>query len=73
MQEELNGVTRLKEDLLEAMKNVESASQNSAETATEISVSTEEQVAGIGEIVETMDNMKSAIDDLNLLLKRNYE
>lgn len=71
LQEGLNGVTNLKEALLDAMKELEDASQNSTETAAEISASIEEQVTGIEEIVQTMDSMKNAVDELSLLLKRN--
>ncbi len=71
LQDELNGVDVLKDRLLDAMKEVEEASQNSVETTTEISASTEEQVAGIEEIVSTMDKMKAAVDELNSLLKQH--
>ena len=71
LQDELNGVAVLKDRLLDAMKEVEEASQNSVETTTEISASTEEQVAGIEEIVSTMDKMKAAVDELNSLLKQH--
>lgn len=71
LQDELNGVAILKDRLLDAMKEVEEASQNSVETTTEISASTEEQVAGIEEIVSNMDKMKMAVDELNSLLKQH--
>ena len=71
LQEELSGVASLKDKLLNAMKEVEQASQSSVDTTTEISVSTEEQVAGIEEIVSTMDKVKTAVDELNSLLKRH--
>lgn len=73
LQGELSGVSVLKDDLLDAMERVEDASKSSAETATEISASTEEQVAGIEEIVQAMDSMKTAIDELNSLLEGKHE
>lgn len=73
LQGELSGVSVLKDNLLDAMEKVEDASKSSAETATEISASTEEQVAGIEEIVQAMESMKTAIDELNSLLEGKHE
>ena len=68
LQNELADVARLKEDLLEAMNDVERTSQSSVGSATEIADSTTAQVTGIQGVVQAMDNMKEAIDRLSELL-----
>lgn len=69
LQDELAGVGKIKEELLGAMKNVESMSTDSVETATVISSSTEEQVAEIEEVVVNMNEMMKAITELNTVFK----
>ena len=68
LQKELADVANLKEDLLDAMKEVERTSQSSAGSATEISDSTTAQATGIQGVVQAMDSMKEAIDRLSELL-----
>ena len=67
LQSELQIVSDIKEQLLEAMNQVEEISQSSAGTANEIASSTEEQVAGTGEIVQAMENMKNSMNELSKL------
>lgn len=64
----LDSVSDMKEKLLEAMRQLEEFSHGSAEMAGEISSSTEEQVVGVEEIVQSMENMKKGMDGLSGLL-----
>ena len=54
LKKELSNIVTIKEELLESMKKLEEMSEKSAETTTEISTSTEEQVAGVENILKSM-------------------
>lgn len=64
----LDSVSDMKEKLLEAMHHLEEFSHGSAKMAGEISSSTEEQIVGVEEIVQSMENMKKGMDGLAGLL-----
>lgn len=68
LEDELKNIVVIKEHLLESMGKLESISQKSAETTTEISSSTEEQVAGVEEIVKAMGNVQNGMEDLSAVL-----
>ena len=70
LQSELQAVSDIKEQLLDAMNQVEEISQSSSATANEIAASTEEQVAGTGGIVQAMENMKNSMNELSLLFEK---
>ena len=61
---ELDYIVDIKEELLEAMKNLQEMSEVSEETTTEISTSTEEQVAGIEDILKSMELVKQGVEGL---------
>ena len=68
LQEELESVSYIKEELLQAMKGVENISQESAQTANEISASTVQQVTEVEKIIASMEQVKKGMDGLSDLL-----
>ena len=68
LKEELASIIKIKEQLLEAMERVESISKKSVETTTEISTSTEEQVAGVENILKSMGNVQNGMEQLSNVL-----
>ena len=67
-QEELDGIVEIKEQLLEAMKRVEDISRKSVDSTTEINTVTEEQVAGVDNIVRAMQGVQDSMEQLSSTL-----
>ena len=67
-QEELDGIVEIKEQLLEAMKKVEDISRKSVDSTTEINTVTEEQVAGVDNIVKAMQGVQDSMERLSATL-----
>ena len=65
---ELEGIVTIKEELLGAMERVENISRSSVDTTGEISAATEEQVAGLDDIVKSMQNMQQGMEKLSQVL-----
>lgn len=58
----------IKEQLLEAMKRVEDISRKSVDSTTEINTVTEEQVAGVDNIVRAMQGVQDSMEQLSSTL-----
>ena len=71
LKSELANIVTIKDSLLSAMEKVESISKRSAETSTEISTSTEEQVASVDNILKSLETVKSGMDRLSEVLNGN--
>ena len=65
---ELEDIVTIKEKLLGAMERVENISRSSVDTTGEISAATEEQVAGLDDIVKSMQNMQQGMEKLSQVL-----
>lgn len=65
---ELEGIVTIKDELLGAMERVENISRSSVDTTGEISAATEEQVAGLDDIVKSMQNMQQGMEKLSEVL-----
>lgn len=70
LKSELEGIVTIKEQLLGAMKRVEDISRSSVETTGGISAATEEQVAGLDNIVKSMQNMQQGMEKLSQVLHK---
>lgn len=70
LKDELGGIVESKERLQAAMQQVESISRVSEQGATEISASTEEQVTGVENILESMGKVQAGIDRLAEILNQ---
>ena len=70
LKSELEGIVTIKEQLLGAMKRVENISRSSVETTGGISAATEEQVAGLDNIVKSMQNMQQGMEKLFQVLHK---
>lgn len=70
---ELANIIDIKEHLLEAMERVEEISKKSVETTTEISTSTEEQAAGVENILKSMENVQNGMGQLAQVLNVDAE
>lgn len=68
LKEELGNIVTIKERLLQAMQSVEDISQQSVQNTTDISASTEEQAAGIENILNFMDDVQNGINQLSNVL-----
>ena len=68
LKSELEGIVTIKEELLGAMERVENISRSSVDTTGEISAATEEQVAGLDDIVKSMQNMQQGMEKLSQVL-----
>lgn len=68
LKSELVDIVEIKEQLLGAMERVEDISKKSVGTTGEISVATEEQVAGLDVIVKSMQNMQVGMEKLSDVL-----
>ncbi|MDE7422859.1 MAG: chemotaxis protein [Lachnospiraceae bacterium] len=73
LKSELADIVEIKDQLLEVMKRVEDISKKSVGTTGEISVSTEEQVAGLDVIVKSMQNMQAGMEKLSDVLHSKKE
>lgn len=71
LKEELGNIIAIKERLLQAMQSVEDISQDAVQSTTEISASTEEQSAGIENILSFMEDVQNGIDQLSGILNAN--
>lgn len=65
---ELEDIVTIKDELLGAMERVENISRSSVDTTGEISAATEEQVAGLDDIVKSMQNMQQGMEKLSQVL-----
>lgn len=68
LKNELNEIVDIKEQLLSAMKRMEDISKKSVGTTGEISAATEEQVAGVDNIVKSMQKMQVGMEKLSGIL-----
>jgi len=68
LKSELEDIVVIKEQLLDAMKRVEDMSRTSVVTTDGISAATEEQVAGLENIVNSMKNMQAGMEKLSKIL-----
>ncbi|MCM1259231.1 MAG: methyl-accepting chemotaxis protein [Roseburia sp.] len=70
---ELEDIVAIKEHLLGVMKGVEDSSRNFVTTTEGISNFTEEQVAGLNNIVKSMENMQTGMERLSSVLHSGEE
>ncbi len=70
---ELEDIVVIKEQLLGVMKCVDDSSKNFMDSTEGISASTEEQVAGLANIVKTMKDMQSGMEKLDGVLHNRKE
>lgn len=68
LQNDLENIVSIKDKLLDAMQSVEDISQQSVQNTTDISASTEEQAAGIENILRIMEDVQSNMDKLAAVL-----
>ena len=73
LKEELTNIIDIKEQLLNAMEQVEDISQKSVVNTTDISASTEEQAAGMENILKVMENVQKDIGRLSDVLNATTE
>ena len=73
LKEELENIVSIKGHLLDAMERVEEISQNSVQNTTEINASTEEQAAGVQDILNFMENVQEGVDRLSRVLNTSVE
>ena len=73
LKSELADIVEIKDQLLGAMQRVENISKKSVGTTGEISVATEEQVAGLDVIVKSMQNMQVGMEKLSDVLHNKQE
>ncbi len=73
LKSELEDIVAIKEQLLGVMKRVEDSSKNFVLTTEGISASTEEQVAGLDNIVKSMKNMQAGMEKLSNVLHSEKE
>ena len=64
LKQELSNIVEIKETLQASMERLESISESSAETTTEISMSTEEQVSGVENILQSLEKVQESIGQL---------
>ena len=69
LKHELSNIVDIKESLLESMNRLEAISEKSAETTTEISMSTGEQVSGVENILRSLEKVQDGIERLGGVLK----
>ncbi len=70
LKQELAGIVAIKENLLAAMEQVEDISQNSVMTTAEISAATEQQAAGVEDILKSMGNVQNGMERLAAVLSK---
>ncbi|MBD5504216.1 MAG: chemotaxis protein [Lachnospiraceae bacterium] len=73
LKEELVNIVNIKDQLLNAMERVEEISQKSVQNTTEINASTEEQAAGVQDILGFMENVQNGVDRLSSVLNETAE
>lgn len=69
LKQELSNIVEIKETLQASMERLESISESSAETTTEISMSTEEQVSGVENILQSLEKVQESIGQLGGVLE----
>ena len=69
LKKELISIVDIKDSLLESMNRLEQTSQKSAETTTEISMATEEQVTGVESILHSLETVQGGIERLAEILE----
>lgn len=69
--DELKGLDCMKDNLKNAMEEVESSAADSDNMVTTISGAAKEQKATANEIIKAMDDMKQSVDDLVNLLRKS--
>lgn len=69
LKSELSNIVDIKNALMESMNKLESISERSAETTTEISMSTEEQVSGVESILNSLEKVQNGIERLAKVLE----
>lgn len=70
---ELGDIVTIKDQLLGVMKRVEDSSKNFVVTTEGISTSTEEQVAGLDNIVKSMKSMQTGMEKLSNVLHKEKD
>lgn len=68
LKQDLISIVSVKDQLLRSMEDLEQISKQSAQTTTEISSSTEEQVAGVEAILSSMTKVQGGIERLSTIL-----
>lgn len=68
LKNELENIVIIKDNLLASMKKLEAISEQSAERTAQISTSTEEQVAGVENVLQCMENVQNGIEHLSTIL-----
>ncbi len=68
LKNDLSNIIMVKDRLLDSMEELKQISQLSARTTTEISSSTEEQVASVASILQSMVRVQSCIEKLSAIL-----
>lgn len=68
LKDDLENIIAIKDKLLEAMQSVEDISQQSVQNTTDISASTEEQAAGVDNILKFMEDVQNNMDKLAAVL-----
>ena len=73
LKEELVHIVMIKDRLLQAMESVEDISEKAVQNTTEISASTEEQAAGVEDILKFMGNVQGGMNQLSAVLNQTTE
>ncbi len=73
LKEELVHIVMIKDRLLQAMESVEDISEKAVQNTTEISASTEEQAAGVEDILKFMGNVQGGMNQLSAVLNQTAE
>lgn len=69
LKQELSGIVDIKDALMKSMDTLEDISEKAAETTTEISMATEQQVAGAEEILQSLEMVRGGIGRLAQVLR----
>ena len=68
LKQELENIITIKDRLQQAMQSVEDISQEAVQNTTDISASTEEQAAGVENILKYMEDVNGGINQLSSVL-----
>ncbi len=69
LKQELFGIVDIKDALMKSMDTLENISEKAAETTTEISMATEQQVVGVENILKSLEIVQGGIERLAQVLK----
>lgn len=69
LKNELVGIVDIKDALMKSMDKLERISEKAAETTTEISTATEQQVSGVEDILNSLEIVQGGIERLAEVLK----